>query len=186
MRSLSKLFFDFPMNIKILLKMAHLFDQLFIFKHQFLWLFWLEFQLASQLMVLQNCQTCRSVKLFFFQRKQVRSHILYFCQHFISQSINSLNFFSLLVSNLFDPFLLFSLDIFLQIWVLVVHFISFAHVDIVFFKLQLQLNNFILCNSSVLLKLSISHSLLLPFIKTLLLPSRSRSLMRFSRVIFAT
>lgn len=42
-----------------------------------------------------------------------------------------------------------------------VHFLPLAHVDVVLLELLLKFRDFILCNSSVLLKLSILHGLLI-------------------------
>lgn len=69
MGPLSQFLLDFAVNVQILLEMTDFFNQLFVLEDKFLWLFWLELELACKLVILQNCQASSRIKLLLFQRK---------------------------------------------------------------------------------------------------------------------
>lgn len=111
-------------------------------------------------MILKHCQSRRGVELLLLQRQQIRTHILNLGQHLIPQSINRLHLLPLLISHLPDPLFLLRLHRPLKRAILMIHLLSLTHVDVVFLQLLLKFSDLILCNSSVFLKLSILHGLL--------------------------
>jgi len=161
MRSFGQLLLYFFVNFQIFLQIRYFFQKLLILKDQLFWLFGLELKLASQLMVLENSQSSSCIQLFFFERKQVRPHILYFGKHLVSKAIYCLHLFSLLICNFTNFVLFLLLHSFLKNCIFVTHLVTLTHVNVILFELKLQLRHFVLSDSSIIIKLSIFGGLLL-------------------------
>lgn len=124
--------------------------------------------------------------MFLLEGEQVGTHVFDLGEHLVSEPVDGLDFLPLLVGQFPGLVFLLALDSGFETGVLVVHFVPFAHVQVVLLELGLELADLVLGDPAVVFELPVLHIFQILCIHHKVLIYLSRSLILFSRVILLT